>query len=333
MERIQRQIFIAARPENGRVTENMFRIEYAEVPSPGPGEVLLKTQYLSLDPYLIRQLNGLGNYPAVSVGKPMASRTIGIVIESQDRAWKAGDAALVVDNWAEYNCVRGAKLLRFDASSVAPLNAFLSVLGHSGLTAWGGLLDIGRPKPGETVLVTSAAGPVGQAIGQMAKIKGARAVGIAGGEAKCRLVVDELGFDACIDYKSPDFQSQLGQALPNGVDVHCEGVGGTTLDAALAHMNRHGRIVIFGMIAAYDGSPLILHNANRLLDACATLRAFSVGEYAGRWDEFQREMGAWVCDGRVKFRDTLYQGLESAAWALAHLAAGAGIGKQVVKVA
>ena len=328
----QKQVMVAARPSDGRIDKNMFRLEAAPVPAPGPGDVLLRTEYISVDPYLIRQLNGLGSYQSVTVGAPMFSRTIGIVVESNDAAWRPGDAALAVANWGEYNVVAAAKLFRFDAA-VAPLPAFLSVMGHSGLTAWGGLLDIGRPQAGETVLVTSAAGPVGQAIGQMTRIKGARAVGIAGGEAKCRFVVDELGFDACVDYKSPDFERQLAAAVPKGIDVQCEAVGGATLDAGLVHMNRHARIVLFGFIANYDKTPLILHNADRLLDACVTLRAFSVGEYVSRWEEFQGQMGGWVRSGQVRFRDTVHQGLECAGEALLALTTGQGIGKHVIKVA
>ena len=328
----QMRVTLTARPTDGRVTRDIFRVEEASIGAPGPGEVLLRTQFISVDPYLIRQLNGLGNYvPCLAPGAPMFSRTIGIVVESRDPAWKTGDVALGVADWGEYNVVDAKKLFRLDPE-VAPLPAFLSVLGHSGLTAWGGLLDIGRPKEGETVLVTSACGPVGQAAGQMAKIRGCRAVGIAGGPEKCRFAVEELGFDACADYRSRDFGKQLAAALPTGIDIQCESIGGLTLDAGLVHMNRHARIVLIGLITSYDNSPLVLKNANRLLDCCVTLRAFSVSEYVGRWNEFQAEMGNWVRAGQVRYRDTIHEGLGRAGEAMLALTTGEGVGKHVVKV-
>lgn len=332
MTTTQQRVMLVRRPADGHVTKDLFRVEKAPIAAPAPGEVLLRIEYFSADPYLIRQLNGLGNYvPKLSPGAPMFSRTLGTVVRSKDPAWKSGDKALAVADWGEYCVVDARKLVRLDPG-IAPLPSFLSVMGHSGLTAWGGLLDIGRPKAGETVLVTSAGGPVGQASGQMAKIKGCRVVGVAGGQAKCRTLVEELGFDACVDYRSADFEKQLAAAVPNGIDLHCESIGAPMLDPALLCMNRHARIVLFGIIANYDNTPFVLKNANRLLDCSVTLRAFSVSEYLSRWSEFQAEMGGWVRAGKVKSRDTIHEGLDRAAEAMVALTTGEGIGKQIIRV-
>jgi NADPH-dependent curcumin reductase CurA len=323
---------LVRRPADGHVRKDLFRVEEVPIAVPKAGEVLLRVEYFSADPYLIRQLNNLGNYsPRLTPGAPMFSRTLGTIVDSKDPGWKSGDKVLAVADWGEYSVVDAKKLVRLDPV-IAPLPAYLSVMGHSGLTAWGGLLDIGRPKEGETVLVTSAAGPVGQASGQMAKIRGCRVVGIAGGETKCRLLVEQLGFDACVDYRSAEFEKRLAAALPNGIDVHCESVGAATLDQALLNMNRYARIVLFGIIANYDNTPFVLNNANRLLDCSVTLRAFSVSEYLGRWSEFQAEMGEWVSAGKVRFRDTIHDGIDRAADAMVALTTGEGIGKHIVRV-
>lgn len=323
---------LVRRPADGRVTKDLFRIEKSPVAAPGPGEVLLRTEYLSADPYLIRQLNGLGKYaPRLTPGEPMFSRTLGTIVESKDPAWKPGDKALAVADWGEYCVVDAKKLIRLDPE-FAPFSSFLGVMGHSGLTAWVGLLEIGRAKQGETVLVTSAGGPVGQASAQIARIKGCRVVGIAGGQAKCRFLVEELGLDACVDYRGVDFEKQLAAAVPNGIDLQCESIGASTLDAGLMCMNRHARIVLFGLISNYDNTPFLIKNANRLLDCSVTLRSFSVSEYVSRLSEFQAEMGAWVRAGKVKFRDTIHEGLNHAGDAMVALTTGEGIGKHVIRV-
>jgi NADPH-dependent curcumin reductase CurA len=295
--------------------------------------VLARTAYISIDPYLLRQVNALGNYQVtVDPGKPVVSRVVGIVEQSNDPAWKPGDAILTYAPWGRFFTAKPASLTRVDPA-LAPLPAWLGVVGQSGFTAWGGLMEIGKPKMGDTVTITSAAGPVGQVVGQMAKIKGCRAVGIAGGPEKCAFVVNELGFDACVDYRRPDFKDALRAAAPNGVDIHWEAVGGSMLDPVLPLLNKRPRIVIVGLIEHYSGQkPMVLTNANGLLDQEVTIRSFHVSSYLDRRDEMLGDLAGWVRDGRLRYRDTELQGLGEAGRAMAALQTGQVLGKMLVKV-
>jgi NADPH-dependent curcumin reductase CurA len=333
MASTNRQVILTRRPDNGVATPDCFAVEEAPMPEPAAGEVLLRSAYLSVDPYLLLQINGTGKYQQwIDPGKPMLSRVAGRVVASNDPAWQVGDAAWTYAPWADYATVKAATLVRADESA-APLATCLGVLGQSGLTAWGGFLLLGQPKAGETVVVTSAAGPVGQAVGQMARIKGCRAVGVAGGSEKCDFVTRELGFDACIDHRRPDFHEALRAAVPNGIDIHWEAVGGSMLDPVLPLLNKRPRIVIVGLIEHYDGKrPMVLTNANSLIDQEVTIRSFHVGSFLDRRDEAARELAGWLRDGSLRYRDTILEGFDQAGRAMAALQSGQVLGKMLVKV-
>ena len=242
------RIVLASRPQ-GWVTEANFRLESSPVPAPREGEVLVKNLWLSLDPYMRGRMNDQKSYAAKQeIGEVMVGQTVGEVLESRNPKFKKGDHVLTPLGWQQYGCSDGKGFTKVDASRV-PASAFLGVLGMPGVTAWVGLLDICQPKSGETVVVSAASGAVGSVVGQIAKLKGCRAVGIAGGKAKCDYVTRELGFDACIDYKAGHLARDLQDAYPKGIDVDFENAGGVVLDTVLRQMNVYSRIVVCGLIA------------------------------------------------------------------------------------
>src|SRR5438552_4758884 len=246
-----KQVLLASRPQ-GRVTEDNFRIVEAPVGRPAAGEVLVRNEWLSLDPYMRGRMSEAKSYvPPVQLGEVMVGQTVGEVIESQDERFKPGDKVLTPLGWQLYGVARGKELTPIDVNR-APASYYLGVLGMPGLTAWLGLSEIGQAKPGETVVVSAASGAVGSVVGQLAKIKGCRAVGIAGGQAKCDYVVHELGLDACVDYKTGDFAAALSKACPNGVDVYFDNVGGEILKSVLALVNPHARVPLCGLISQYN---------------------------------------------------------------------------------
>ena len=326
------RVVLAARPTEQLTTEH-FRIESATVAPPRDGEVLVRLHYLSVDPYMLRLVRGQIDYPPnVAPGDAMFGRAVGEVVESRSPDYAAGDAVFLWSRWQTQTCVPATDLRRIDIKSV-PATAYLGVLGHSALTAWAGLLDIGRPVAGETVLVSAAAGAVGSVAGQIAKIHGCRVVGIAGGGEKCRHVVDTLGFDACVDYRAPDFEKALAEAAPRGVDVHFENVGSHMLDAALPLMNRHGRMVICGLLAEYLGSGSAqFKNFSCVLNKALRIEAFSISDYLTRSDEAMQQLSQWLADGRLKYRETVAEGIASAPQALVDLLSGRNIGKQLVRL-
>jgi NADPH-dependent curcumin reductase CurA len=327
-----KRVLLASRP-TGWVTEDNFRLDSAPVPKPKDGEVLVKNLWLSLDPYMRGRMNDSKSYAAKQeLGEVMIGGTAGEVIESKNPKFAVGDKVVGMFGWQQYGLSNGAGLNRIDASR-APLSAFLGVLGMPGVTAWIGLLDICQPKAGETVVVSAAAGAVGSVVGQIAKIKGCRAVGIAGGKAKCDYVVKELGFDACVDYKAGKLDDDLKAAVPKGIDCYFENVGGEILDAALRRMNPFSRIAVCGLISQYNVTrPYAVKNFASILTNRIKVQGFIVSDRMELWAKALPELIGWVASGKIKYRETVAQGLESAPKAFIGLLKGENFGKQLVKL-
>jgi NADPH-dependent curcumin reductase CurA len=328
-----KRVLLASRP-TGWVTEDNFRLDSAPVPKPKDGEVLVKNLWLSLDPYMRGRMNDSKSYAAKQeLGEVMIGGTAGEVIESKNPKFAVGDKVVGMFGWQQYGLSNGAGLNRIDASR-APLSAFLGVLGMPGVTAWIGLLDICQPKAGETVVVSAAAGAVGSVVGQIAKIKGCRAVGIAGGKAKCDYVVKELGFDACVDYKAGKLDDDLKAAVPKGIDCYFENVGGEILDAALRRMNPFSRIAVCGLISQYNVTrPYAVKNFASILTNRIKVQGFIVSDRMELWAKALPELIGWVASGKIKYRETVAQGLENAPKAFIGLLKGENFGKQLVKLA
>jgi NADPH-dependent curcumin reductase len=333
-----RRIVLAARPQSAPTAQD-FRLEEIPVPAPAEGEVLLRTLYLSLDPYMRGRMSDRPSYaPPLALGEVMVGGTVSRVIASRHPKFREGDLVSAGAGWQDYAVSDGQDLMPL-GDSAHPSYA-LSVLGMPGFTAYHGLLNIGEPKPGETVVVASASGAVGAVVGQIAKLKGARVVGIAGGADKCRYVVDELGFDACLDRYDPQFAQQLAAASPNGIDVYFENVGGAVFDAVLPLLNIGARVPVCGVIAHYndnalppgpDRLPLLM---STLLFKRIRAQGFIIlDHYAEGFATFYHDMNAWVADGKVKLREDIIDGLESAPTGLIGLLEGKNFGKVVVRVA
>jgi len=327
-----RQILLKSRPQGRPGRENFEPVE-VPVPEPREGQVLLRTRYLSLDPYMRGRMSDARSYakPA-ELGKPMVGGTVSEVVASRNAKFAVGDIVVAYAGWQDYALSDGAGLRKIDAKA-APISTGVGVLGMPGMTAYVGLLEIGKPKPGETVVVAAASGAVGSAVGQIAKIKGARAVGVAGGAAKCRFVTEELGFDACIDHRAPDLAAQLAAACPNGVDVDFENVGGDVLVAVMRVLNRGARIPLCGMISEYNATeipggpsmrPLLVHRA--------MIKGFIVSDHYDRFPAFLREVTPLVQSGRIKYREDVVDGLDAAPAALVGLFEGRNFGKMLVRV-
>jgi NADPH-dependent curcumin reductase len=327
-----KRIVLASRPK-GWVTEDNFRLESAPVAQPKDGEVLVKNLWLSLDPYMRGRMNDTKSYAAKQeLGEVMIGGTVGEVVESKNPKFAAGDKVLGMLGWQQYGLSSGAGLNKIDASRV-PMQAFLGVLGMPGVTAWVGLLDICQPKAGETVVVSAASGAVGSVVGQIAKLKGCRAVGIAGGKAKCDYVVKELGFDACVDYKAGKLKDDLKAAAPDGIDCYFENVGGEILDAALARMNAFSRIAVCGLISQYNVTePYGVKNFGSILTNRIKVQGFIVSDRMELWPKALPELIGWVAAGKIKYRESVAQGLENAPKAFIGLLKGENFGKQLVKI-
>jgi NADPH-dependent curcumin reductase len=308
--------------------------ETVESPRPDPrdGEVLRRTMYLSLDPYMRGRMNEGPSYAApVKLGDVMVGHTVSEVVESRNPMFRAGDIVAGYDGWQEYAQSDGRDLRKLDRS--LRLTSAIGVLGMPGLTAYVGLLDIGQPKPGETVVVSAASGAVGSVVGQLAKVKGCRAVGVAGSPEKCRYVVEDLGFDACVNYKSGDLVKALREACPGRIDIYFENVGGAVFAAVLRVLNNFARIPLCGLISQYNatedpGAPNLLP----LLTHRVTMRGFIVADHFDRFPAFLAEMTPLVRDGRIKYREDIVDGLESAPAALIGLFEGRNFGKMIVRV-
>ena len=332
MTELNRQVLLARRPQ-GWVTESDFRIVEAPIDVPGSGEVLVKNEWLSLDPYMRGRMSDAKSYvPPVHLGAVMAGQTVGEVIESQDPRFKAGDKVLTPLGWQLYGVAKASDLTPIDVKR-APASYYLGILGMPGMTAWLGLSEIGQPKAGETLVVSAASGAVGSVVGQLAKIKGCRVVGIAGGKPKCDYVVQELGFDACVDYKAGHLLDDLRAACPKGVDVDFENVGGEILDTLLQLMNRYSRIVICGLIAEYNATASYCYKSMRsMLVNRIRMQGMIVFDWKDRYAEALQGLARYLAEGKLKYRESVVQGIENAPKGLIDLLKGEHFGKQLVKL-
>jgi NADPH-dependent curcumin reductase CurA len=330
---VNRQILLKSRPEGSPNLDN-FELVRSPVPEPSDGEVLMRTRYLSLDPYMRGRMSAAKSYAKpVEVGEPMVGGTVGEIVTSRNAKFAVGDIVMGYGGWRDYALSNGAGLRKLDPAA-APVSTALGVLGMPGMTAYVGLLEIGQPKPGETVVVAAASGAVGSVVGQIAKIKGCRAVGIAGGPDKCRFVVQELGFDACIDHRAADFARRLEAACPAGIDVYFENVGGAVQQAVWPLLNDFARIPVCGLIAQYNAAPPTPGpDMSSVLRKRLTLRGFIVWDFAAKQADFLRDAGEWVRSGRLKYREDVVDGLENAPAAFLGLLQGKNFGKLLVKVA
>jgi NADPH-dependent curcumin reductase len=333
-----RQILLVSRPA-GEASVDNFRLVETPLPPLADGQVLVRHHVLSLDPYMRGRMNDTKSYAAPQpLNEVMIGGTAGEVVESKHDAFKPGDAVVGMGGWQEYAVVDAGKpgLLRKVDTTHIPLSAYLGAVGMPGVTAWYGLSHVCEPKAGETVVVSAASGAVGGAVGQLAKARGCRAVGIAGGADKCAYVTGELGFDACIDYKAhPDPKALYGALkaeTPNGIDGHFENVGGPALDAVLLRMNDHGRVALCGMISGYNGEPIPLRYPSILLTSRLMLQGFIVSEHMEHWPAALTELGTMVATGKLKYRESIAEGLDAAPEAFFGMLKGKNFGKQLVKL-
>jgi NADPH-dependent curcumin reductase CurA len=338
---VNRRVVLDARPR-GLPTTEAFRLDEVDVPAPNEGQVLLRTLYLSLDPYMRQLMNEIGPVyaPSVRLGETMTGGTVNRVAASRHPRFRAGDLVLGNAGWQDYALSDGRDLVPL--GEMAQPSLALGGLGMPAFTAYVGLLDIGRPAPGETVVVAAATGAVGAIVGQLAKLQGARVVGIAGGVDKCRYAVEELGFDVCLDRHEPQLPERLAAASPDGIDVYFENVGGAVFDAVLPLLNIGARVPVCGHIADYNNdNGTLLSGSNRLPLLMAALvqkrirlQGFVIlDHYADRFDAFRRDMTEWVDTGRVKLREHVIDGLEQAPAAFIGLLEGRNFGKLIVRVA
>ena len=337
MPHAENQRLVLARRPEGEPQEGDFRMEQGPLPTPGAGQALVRTIWLSLDPYMRGRMSDAPSYvPPVPIGGVMTGGTVGEVVESRAEGLKPGDLVEGRTGWQAYAAVDAAELRRLEPGPLPPSTA-LGVLGMPGMTAYCGLLNIGQPKPGETVVVAAASGPVGSMVGQIAKLRGARAVGIAGGEEKCAYV-RSIGFDDCIDHRGPDLPGRLKQACPDGIDVYFENVGGRVWDAVFPLLNPFARIPVCGLISQYNqtapsaGPDRLAGLMRAVLTKRLTIRGFIVFDFASQQAEFLREAGAWVESGQVKFREDVVEGLERAPAAFIGMLSGKNFGKLLVRV-
>ena len=332
-----RQIVLASRPKAEPTSEN-FRTETVDLPTPGEGEVKLKVRYLSLDPYMRGRMSDAKSYAApVEVDGVMTGETISEVVASNHPRHNPGDLVLGITGWVDGAVIHGDKV-RPLVSYGAPETTTLGVLGMPGFTAWSGLKFIGKPKKGETVVVAAASGPVGTMVGQLAQQVGARAVGIAGGPEKCAFVRDELGFDAVVDHRDPDFVANLAAACPDGIDVYWENVSGAVWDAVLPLLNLYSRVPVCGLAAQYNNGGLgdrdrLPVTMGVILSQSVTVRGFIQTEFAAdHWGAFLAEVGPLIADGSISYREDIVEGLETAPEAFAGMLTGGNFGKLLVKV-
>ena len=328
-----RQWKLIARPQ-GAVKRSDFEWVTSPVPSPAAGQVVVRVQYASLDPAMRGWMTDRRSYiPPVGLGDVMRAIAVGRVVESSDPGFSPGDHVTGLLGLQDYALMAAKDVIRIDPR-LAPLPRFLGALGGSGMTAYFGLLDVGQPKAGETVLVSAAAGSVGSLVGQIAKIQGCRAIGIAGGPGKCAYVRDELGFDGVIDYKAGDVAAGLKEHCPKGIDVYFDNVGGDILDQALARLNRHARVVICGAISQYDNRDDARGPKNylSLLVNRARMEGFIVFDYAARYAEGARAIAGWMAEGRLKTSEQVEEGLENFPDVFLKLFRGENTGKLVLKV-
>lgn len=337
--RINRRYVLAQRPQ-GMPSDQDFRLEKVAQPEPEQGQVLLRTLYLSLDPYVRGRLDDAPSYsPPLAIGDVICGGTVCRVEQSQHPDYQVGDLVLAYTGWQDYALSDGEGLQKLDANMAHPSYA-LGLLGMPGFTGYMGLTDIGNPQAGETVVVAAATGAVGSVVGQVAKLRGCRAVGIAGGVEKCRYAVEKLGFDVCIDHRAPDFAHQLKQACDKGIDVYYENVGGAVFDAVLPLLNTKARIPVCGMISQYNGHhsdhqqdrlPLFM---STILKRRMRVEGFIISQdYGDRYPEFYAQMSTWLAQGKIVFKEDIVDGLENSITAFQGLLSGKNFGKLIIKVA
>lgn len=336
MAKTFRRMVLASRP-TGAVTPDNFRLEEVPVPALTEGQVLVRNHFLSLDPYMRGRMNDSKSYATPQpLNETMIGGTVGEIVESKNPRFAVGDKVVGMFGWQEMGVTDGQGIQKVDTTHV-PLSAYLGPVGMPGVTGWYGLNGIIAPKAGETVVVSAASGAVGSVVGQLARMKGCRAVGIAGGKEKCDYVVNELGFDACVDYKSASdpkaLYAMIREATPDGVDGYFENVGGDILNAVLARMNAFGRIAVCGMIAGYDGQPMPLANPQLILVSRLKIEGFIVSEHMDVWPKALAELGTAVAQGKLRYRETIAEGLASAPEAFMGLLKGKNFGKQLVRLA
>jgi len=335
MTTTNRRIVLASRP-TGAPREDNFRLETVQIPDLAPGQVLVRHHYLSLDPYMRGRMSDAKSYAQPQpIDEVMIGGTVGEVVQSRSDRFAVGDLVLGMGGWQDHAIGVEGAFRKVDTSQI-PLSAYLGAVGMPGVTAWYGLNMICEPKPGETVAVSAASGAVGSAVGQLAKAKGCRVIGVAGGRDKCDYVTGELGFDACIDYKAARepaaFVAKLREAAPAGIDGYFENVGGMILDAVLGEMNAAGRVAGCGVIAGYDGQPVPLADPGVILRSRLKLQGFIVSEHMAVWPKALAELGMGVATGAIKYRETIAEGLERAPGAFLGLLTGKNFGKQLVKL-
>jgi len=332
MTDINHRVVLASRPAGRPAPEN-FRLETSTIPEPGEHQVLVRNNWLSIDPYMRGRMMDIRTYAEpVGIGEVMVGDTAGEVVASRHAGFKVGDKVTGLLGWQRFAAVGGERLRKVDAARI-PLPAYLGVAGMPGVTAFVGLVDLCEPKAGETVVVTAASGAVGSVAGQLARLRGCRVVGVAGGPQKCRHVVDDLGFDACVDYKASDFKPSLKAALPDGIDAIFDNVGGEILATLLGRVNHFARIALCGAISELDNPDP--HGLPRLLPFIVhrvRLQGFIVSDHAARWPSAIDELSGHVAAGRMRYRETVADGLAAAPAALIGLLQGHNLGKQLVRL-
>jgi NADPH-dependent curcumin reductase len=332
------QIVLAERPQ-GRVTLDHFRLEHFSPPEPGPGEVLIKVDYLSLDPYMRGRMDDRKSYAEPArIGEVMPGESIGTIVASNHADFSKGDVVLARTGWRTHAISTWKGVRRIDPGAL-PVTTRLGVLGMPGFTAYAGMKAIGKPQKGETVVVAAACGPVGSLVGQLAKIDGARAVGIAGGHEKCAYLKEELHFDAAVDHRAPDFPAALAAACPSGIDVYFENVGGAVWQAVLPLLNRFARVPVCGLIAQYDGVPKtesaghLAATMRQILNQRILMQGFINYDFAKEYyADFLRDVGKWISEERVKYREDIVDGLENVPKAFIGMLSGQNFGKLLVRV-
>ena len=330
---MNKSIVLASRPQ-GWVKPGDFRLETAAMPAAKDGEVLVKNLWLSLDPYMRGRIGDAKSYvPPVAIGAVMVGQTVGEVVESKHPGFKPGDHVLTSLGWQTHGVAKGGEISKVDGSKV-PLSYFLGVLGMPGLTAYFGLYEIGHPRAGNTLVVSAASGAVGSVVGQLAKASGCRVVGIAGGKAKCDYVVKDLGFDACVDYKAGNLGEALGAACPDGVDVYFENVGGEIMDAVMARMNFASRMIVCGLVSEYNATDSYgVKMMRSVLVNRIRMQGMIVFDWLNRYPEGIKALSGLVAAGKIKYRESVVQGIENAPQGLVDLLRGKNFGKQLVKLA
>ncbi|MCR9105079.1 MAG: NADP-dependent oxidoreductase [Gammaproteobacteria bacterium] len=334
---VNRKIVLASRPV-GKPSVNNFRLEESAVPTIGEGEILLRTRYLSLDPYMRGRMSAAESYAApVPIDGVMVGGTVSEVVASNNPAFAKGELVSAFSGWQDYDVSSGGGLMKVDSRIPSPSYA-LGVLGMPGLTAYVGLLDIGEPKPGETVVLAASTGAVGSVVGQIAKLKGCRVVGIAGAREKCEYAVKELGYDACISHYDDTMAQQLKAACPDGIDVYFENVGGSSWEAVMPLLNNMARVPVCGLIAHYNQTELppgpdrMSLLQSMILRRSIRMQGFIVGNYLHRAPAFIDDMTQWLAAGKIKYKEDVVEGLENAPQAFLGLFSGANFGKLVIKV-